>query len=296
MTKALKKITQKVQFLFFMSLGIGLASLGLESFLIPNHFIDGGVTGLAMLSAQYFNQPLPIMILLINLPFLMFGFKRFPLSFAIKSCLSICCLSLVLHYVTFPTLTEDAILAAVFGGVFLGAGIGFAIRSHGVLDGTEILAISLNERFYLNVGDIILVFNTIIFSLGAMHLGIELTLYSLMAYFAASKTADFIIHGFDEHIGIYIVSTKSETIKQHVIQELQTTLTIFEGRGAYANQQQDILFCVITQFEKHKLKQLVYDIDPSAFLISYKISYSKGGQTKESKLPQTKRFPKKQTN
>ena len=224
MRNSILSFKKKSQYTLFVILGLFLAALGLEGFLLPTHFIDGGVTGLAMLSSQYFNQPLPLMIILINLPFVIIGFKRFSVQFAITSALSIFALAALLHIFNFPVVTQDKLLAAVFGGLFLGAGIGFTIRGNSVLDGTEIVALILNQKFYINVGDIILVFNTIIFSLAAIFLGLEAMMYSIITYFAASKTADFIIHGLDEHIGLLIISKKSNQIKPAIINPVKISI------------------------------------------------------------------------
>ena len=169
--------------LIFILFGIILALIGLEGFLIPNHFIDGGVTGLSMLVAQLVNQPLPYVILVVNIPFVILGFKLIKWQLAFRGSLAIIGLSLLLQFVPVAVVTHDKLLAAIFGGLFLGAGIGFTLRGGGVLDGTEIVAIIIKKQFHMTIGDVILIFNSILFVFAALFLGLEVTMYSILSYF-----------------------------------------------------------------------------------------------------------------
>src|SRR6185295_5598098 len=192
-------------------LGILSAGLGLKGFLMSSHFIDGGVTGISMLLADILGWPLSILILAINLPFIALGYRQIGRAFAIKSTLAIGGLALCLAFVKFPDVTPDKLLTAVFGGFFIGAGIGLAIRGGAVLDGTEIAALLVSKgSTLLKVGDVILLLNIVIFSAAAFFLGVEPALYSMLTYFAASKTVDFLIHGVEEYTAITIMSDRSE--------------------------------------------------------------------------------------
>ena len=196
--------------------GIVSAAFGLKSFLLPNLFIDGGATGIALLLTEIFHANLALCILLINIPFVLLGFKTIGRQFAIKTAVSISLLALVMATITFPDITHEKILVAVFGGFFLGAGIGLAIRGGGVIDGTEVLALYLSRKLGTTVGDIITLINIIIFSAAAYFLSIETAMYSMITYLSASKTVDFIIEGIEEYTGIMIISSKSEELRKMV--------------------------------------------------------------------------------
>src|ERR687894_229300 len=190
-------------------LGVLSAALGLKGFLLPSRFIDGGVTGVSMLVAELSGVPLAALIVVFNIPFLVFGYRQVGRAFALKSVAAIFGLAACLAFVKFPVVTDDKLLTAVFGGFFIGAGIGLAIRGGGVLDGTEVAALVLSKRLGTQVGDIILVLNVLIFAVAAAFLGVEPALYSMLTYFAASKTIDFILHGIEEFNGVTIVSPRS---------------------------------------------------------------------------------------
>ncbi|MEI7503218.1 MAG: YitT family protein, partial [Paludibacter sp.] len=217
----LLKVTRRTfkDFVLIM-LGILSASFGFKGFLLTNHFIDGGVTGISLLISALSPIPLYVLIICINLPFIFLGYKIMGKHFAIKTALAIAGLALCLATVNFPDVTRDNLLVAVFGGFFLGAGIGLTIRGGAVIDGTEILAIFLSRKLGTTIGDIIISVNVIIFIVAAYLLGVEIALYSMITYFVASKTLDFIIEGIEEYIGVTIVSTKSEEIRKMIIYKM----------------------------------------------------------------------------
>ena len=194
----------------FILLGITSATFGLKGFLIPNHFIDGGAMGISMLASQFSSISLGVFIILINTPFILLGKRLLGNAFALKTFLAIVGLSTSLSFISIPLVTTDPILIAVFGGVFLGAGIGFAMRGGAVIDGTEVLAIYLSKKLGATVGDIMLAMNTLIFSVAAYLMGVEIALYSLLTYLAASKALDFIVEGIEEYVGVTIVSDYCE--------------------------------------------------------------------------------------
>jgi uncharacterized membrane-anchored protein YitT (DUF2179 family) len=266
-------------------LGILSAGLGLKGFLLSSHFIDGGVTGISMLLAKVLGWPLSILILVINLPFIALGYRQIGRAFAIKSTLAIAGLALCLAFVKYPDVTPDKLLTAVFGGFFIGAGIGLAIRGGAVLDGTEIAALLISKSSHLlKVGDVILLLNILIFSAAAFFLGIESALYSMLTYFAASKTVDFLIHGVDEYTAVIIMSERSEEIRQVILRELQRGVTIYKGRGGLTDTEQDILFCVVTRLEIGRIKTAAHEIDPAAFIIVHPLADAEGGVIKKLAL------------
>ena len=258
-------------------IGILSAGLGLRGFLIPNHFIDGGVTGTSMFVSEITGVWLSVLILLINTPFVIVGWQQIGKKFSIRSAVAIVGLAITVFAVPYPEITHDKLLAAVFGGFFLGAGIGLAIRGGAVLDGTEVVALLVSRKTGVTVGDFIFIFNVLLFSVAALYLGIEPALYSMLTYFSASKTIDFLIHGIEEYNGVMIVSEKSKEIRQFVTEELERGVTVFKGSGGIRHDTKEILYCVITRYEIPKIKDAVKAIDASAFITITNISDTSGG-------------------
>lgn len=274
----MKKLIHAMLDFVLIVLGIFSAGLGLKGFLLSSHFIDGGVTGVSMLAANVLGWPLSILILVINLPFIALGYRQIGRAFALRSTLAIAGLALVLAFVKYPDVTPDKLLTAVFGGFFIGAGIGLAIRGGAVLDGTEIAALLISKSSHLlKVGDVILLLNIFIFSAAAFFLGIESALYSMLTYFAASKTIDFLIHGVEEYTAVIIMSERSEEIRQLILRELERGVTVYKGRGGMTDEEQDILFCVVTRLEIGRIKTAAHGVDASAFIVVHPLADAEGG-------------------
>lgn len=269
-------------------IGIFSASFGLKGFLLTNHFIDGGATGISLLISELTEIPLYLLIILVNAPFIILGYKVMGNQFAIKTALAISVLAIVLATVVFPNVTDDKLLVAVFGGFFLGAGIGFAIRGGAVIDGTEVLAIFLSRKLSTTIGDIIIIINAIIFGVAVYFLGVEIALYSMITYLAASKTLDFIVEGFDENIGVTIVSSHSEEIRQMIIQKLGRGVTVYNGKSGYGKRGEtrnaEIIYTVITRLELNKLTTEIEKIEPNAFVVMNSVKDTKGGMIKKRLL------------
>lgn len=271
-------------------LGILSAGMGLKGFLLSSHFIDGGVTGISMLLSDVTKLPLSILIFVINMPFLWLGYSKLGTIFAIKSTLAIAGLSLVLAFITFPDVTHDKLLTAVFGGFFIGVGIGLAIRGGAVLDGTEIAALLVSKKTHIaKVSDIILLLNVVIFSAAVFILGVESALYSILTYLAASKMVDFILNGIEQYTGVTVISTKSEDIRKAIIQNLGRGVTIYQGKSGYGkdglvNDPRDIIFTVATRLEIPSLKTEILRIDPRAFIVQHSIDDTTGGLLKRKTL------------
>jgi uncharacterized membrane-anchored protein YitT (DUF2179 family) len=267
----------------FIALGVFSAALGLKSFLLSSRFIDGGVTGVSMLLAQVAGLPLSILILVLNLPFIALGWRMIGRLFAFRSALAIGSLAVVLAVVHFPDVTPDKLLTAVFGGFFIGAGIGLAMRGSAVLDGTEIAALLVSRRSALvRVGDVILGLNVVIFTAAAFFLGVESALYSILTYFAASRTLDFVVHGIEEYTAIIVVSTKSEEVRAAITGELGRGVTVLQGRGGVSDAAQDVIYCVVTRLEIGRVKGVVRAIDRSAFVIIHALADAEGGVVRKS--------------
>jgi len=270
-----------------ISLGICSAAFGLESFLVPSNFIDGGVTGVSLLTTEITNVPLYILLLLINIPFVFLGYRVIGKHFAIKTALAITGLAICVATVHFPVVTQDKLLVAVFGGFFLGAGIGLTVRGGAVIDGTEVLAIFLSRKLSTTMGDIIIVINILIFSTAAYFLSIESALYSMITYLAASKTLDFVVEGIDEYTGVTIISSHHEEIRQMIINTMGRGVTVYSGKrgfGKTGEKEIDIVYTVITRLELNKLNTEIEKIDPHSFIVMNSVKDTKGGMIKKRAL------------
>lgn len=274
---------------FLVLLGVLSASFGLKSFLLPSGFLDGGVTGISLITAAVSNVSLSVLIVAINIPFMFLAFSVVSKQFAIKSIVAIFLLAVALKVIDFPDITHDKLLIAVFGGFFLGLGIGLAVRGGAVLDGTEVLAVYLNKKTNLTMGSIILIFNIIIFSVAAYVFNIEIALYAILTYMAASKTVDFIVTGIEEYVGVTIMSDYSEEIRLAIIQKMGRGCTIYKGKKGYAQSGEelkdtDIVYTLLTRLELSKLETEIEKIDSKAFIVMHSIKDAKGGVIKKRPL------------
>jgi uncharacterized membrane-anchored protein YitT (DUF2179 family) len=262
-------------------LGILSAGMGLKGFLLSSGFIDGGVTGVSMLLARVTRLPLAFWLPAVNLPFIVLGYRYLGAPFATRSTLAIAALAADLTFVHYPDVTPDLLLTAVFGGFFIGAGIGLAIRGGAVLDGTEIAALLVSRRSsVVKVGDVILAFNVVLFLIAMRVLGVNEALYSILTYIAAARTLDFVIHGLEEYTAITIVSTRSRAIRERILTELERGVTVLHGEGGAAGHDLEILYCVVTRLEIGKVKGIVRSIDPDAFVTSQVLADAEGGVLK----------------
>lgn len=269
---------------FFIILGIISASFGLRGFLLPNMFIDGGVMGISLIVAELSNIPLSILIVAINLPFLVMGFSTISKQLAIKSIIAIFLLAFSVHYIPFPVITDDKLLIAIFGGFFLGLGIGLSIRGGSVIDGTEILAIFVSKKTILTIGDVILLFNVIIFLAAVYVFTIEISLYAMLTYLAASKTIDFVVSGIEEYVGVTIISNYSNEIRLAIIENLGRSCTIYSGKRGLSLEETEIVYTLITRLELAKLYTEIDKIDEDAFVVMHSIKDAKGGMIKKRPL------------
>ncbi|MEZ0542262.1 YitT family protein [Fibrella arboris] len=269
----------------FLITGVLCAGMGLKGFLLPNDFIDGGAMGISLLLEITTGAELALLVVLVNLPFIWLGYRQISRGFAIRTTLAISLLAVCLVAVPYPVVTTDKLLISVFGGFFLGAGIGLAIRGGGVLDGTEVLAIWVSRRSALTVGDVIMVINVLVFGAAAILLTIETALYAMLTYLAASKTVDFLIHGIEEYTAVIIVSDHHQAMRSMITEKLGRGVTVFKGEKGYGkrgHQQADtsILYAVVTRLELTRLKDSISRIDEHAFVINHGIDDAKGGMIK----------------
>lgn len=271
---------------FLICLGIVSAGFGLKGFLLSNGFIDGGATGISLLIARLTGTPLSLLLIVINTPFLVLGLRTIGREFAFKALLAIIGLAFAVAVIPYPAITNDKLLIAVFGGFFLGAGIGFSVRGGAVIDGTEVLALYLSRKMGLTMGDVILIINVIVFSFAAYLINIETALYAMLTYLSASKTVDFLLEGIEEYTGVTIVSPKADAIREAISYELNQGVTVYKGErgfGKTGEKQNDILiiYTVITRLEINRLKAVIHRIDSDAFIVMNSVKDTIGGMTKK---------------
>jgi len=265
--------------------GIACAGMGIKGFLVSSNFIDGGVTGISMLLAKVTGLPLPLGLIAVNAPFVAIGYRQLGWAFALRSTLAIAVLAAVVGVVPYPNVTPDPLLTAVFGGFFIGAGIALAVRGGAVLDGTEIAALLISRRApLLRVGDVILLFNAVLFLIAMAFLGVNEALYSILTYVAAARTLDFVLYGLDEYTAITIMSSGSAAIRRRITNELGRGVTVYRGYGGVSEQEQDVLYCVVTRLEIGKVKAIVRGVDASAFVVFHALSGVEGGTLKRLPL------------
>ena len=269
--------------IFAIALAVAFATLGLEGFLLPNGFLDGGVTGCAILLELLFGWPVALVLPLLSVPFLALAYFTVSRRIFFKSIGSIAALALSLSLVTFPVVTEDKLLIAIFGGLCLGMGIGLAVRSGAVLDGAEVLGIYLNDRFGVSIGKVVLVFNVALFGVTAAVLTTEAAMYSVLTFLVAAEVTDVIMRGLENFIGVTIVSRHAEAVQHALIHELGVGLTIYEGRGGFESAGEDrgpsrpIIQTVVNRIDLRRLYALLDEQDPRAFVLEFDVHTVRGG-------------------
>lgn len=282
------EISHAIREYIFIIFGVFSAGFGLKGFLLPNNFIDGGATGISLLLENITSLNLGILLVIVNLPFIYLASKTIGKKFALKSIIAISLLAIVVHFVNYPTITEDKLLIAVFGGFFLGSGIGLSMRGGSVIDGTEVLAIFLSRKLSLTIGDVLFLINILIFSLGAYILSIETALYAMLTYLSAAKTVDFVVDGVEEYVGVTIISNEHEELRVMIIEKLRRACTIYAGKGGYGSTgysyEKDIIYTVVTRLELARLQTEIDKIDKDAFIIMGVVKDLKGGMIKKKPL------------
>jgi uncharacterized membrane-anchored protein YitT (DUF2179 family) len=263
--------------------GILFCGFALKGFLVPNQFFDGGVTGISLLLHELYHWNIGYVIVIVNIPFIIMGAFQVNKSFAIRTFIAVIGLALCLHFIPYPQITSDKLLVSIFGGVFMGLGVGLAIRGGCALDGIEVLALYTGKRISFTISEIILGINIIIFLIAAIKLGLPVALYSILTYYTASRTINFVIEGIEEYTGVTIISSQSEKIKEKLVLDLGRGITVYKGERGFmkdsfnTSQPVDIVFTVVTRMELRRLKNMVEDIDPKAFVFTSIIKEAAGG-------------------
>jgi len=269
----------------YTTIGIVCAVISIKGFMIPNHFLDGGITGISILVHEITHIDVSIPLLILNLPFLYIGYKHISKTFAIKSLLAVVFLALFLNIIPVPAVTKDYFLTAAFGGFFIGLGIGFVIRGGGVIDGLEVIADYAHKKYGLTTSEIILAINSLIFLVIAIELGLDKALYSILTFFTALKVSDYVVDGFEEYTALTIISPESEAIKNLIVNDFGKAISVYKGERGYlpgafeVHSDCDILVTVLTRLEIHKLKEAILAKDPKAFMYIHSIKEVKGGVT-----------------
>ncbi|HYD21101.1 MAG TPA: YitT family protein [Flavipsychrobacter sp.] len=270
----------------YIILGIVFSAFAMKSFLVPNHFLDGGVTGLSLLGHEVFHWNLGLLLILTNLPFIVMGAYQVSKGFAVKTSLAVIGLAIALQYIEFPTVTSDNLLVSMFGGFFLGLGIGLAMRGGCAIDGLEVLALYTLKKTSFTITEVILGMNIVIFLAAGIHFGIETALYAMLTYYIAMRTIDYVIEGMEAYTGVTIISGKSDEVKEALVLKMGRGITIYKGERGFmkdsfdVSHDCDIVFTVITRLEVRKLKNVVHRIDPKAFVFTHTIKETAGGVLK----------------
>ncbi len=270
----------------FSIIGVFFAVVGLQGFMVPNNFLDGGVTGISILVKGFSNIHISYLLVFFNIPFLIVGYRKIGKTFSIQALFAILMLAAGMYFIEIPAFTTDKVLIAVFGGFFVGLGIGFVIRGGGVIDGLEVIGYYTQKRSGLTSGEIILALNCLIIIGAAFKFGIETGMYSILVYYTAMKTSDYVVDGFEEYTSLTIISAEFEAVKSLLINEFGKAITVYKGERGYLPGGEekindvDIIMTVVTRLEIHRLKEAIGEVDPKAFLNIQSTKEVKGGLIK----------------
>lgn len=262
-----------------------LASIGLKAFLLPNGFLDGGVTGIAILISKTFGFDISLLLPIVSVPFFIIGYFTITKRILLKSIFAIILLSVVMYLENFSAVTEDKLIIATFGGIFLGTGIGLAIRSGAVLDGSELLGLYFNNKYGFSIGSIILGFNIVLFAITALVLTPEVAMYSILTYLVTSKAIDFTIQGFENYVGLMIVSSRSTEIQTKFMEKIGQGITVYQGVKGYGkkgiSENKEIIHLIVNRIDVMRVNRVIEKIDPSAFIIEFDVNNVKGGKIRK---------------
>lgn len=267
-----------------IAIGVFLASIGLKAFLLPNGFLDGGATGIAILLGELLGIDISLLLPIVSIPFFVIGYFTITKRILIKSVLSIIALSLMIHFENFTPITDDKLIIATFGGLFLGAGIGLAIRSGSVLDGSELLGLYFNTKYGLSIGSSIFLFNIILFGITAIVLSPEIAMYSILTYLVTGKAVDFTIQGFENYVGLMVVSQQSQSLQDRLMVQIGQGATVYQGTKGYGKNgmrnSHDIIHLVVNRIDVNRVSRLIDDVDKDAFVIEFDVNHVKGGKVR----------------
>ncbi len=277
----MNKFTNAFSEFFQIGIGILLASIGLKGFLLPNGFLDGGVTGIAILISRLYDVNVSFILILVSCPFLVLAWFALTKRILIKSIVSIIILAIFIHFENFSSITEDKLLIAIFGGLFLGAGIGLTIKNGAVLDGSEIFGIFVNKRLGISIGKTILYFNIVLFGITTVLLSVEVAMYSILTFLVTAKVIDLVIEGFEDYVGLMIVSEKVNEIEQNLISKIGVGMTLYKGSKGHGKRgvqsEGDIIHTVINRIDIRRTYDMIDKVDENAFIIEFDVNNIRGG-------------------
>jgi uncharacterized membrane-anchored protein YitT (DUF2179 family) len=266
-----------------MILGTGLAVVAMKGFMIPNRFLDGGVTGVSILLHEMLHVNISFLMLVLNLPFIYLGYRKIGKTFAVQTSIAVLLLSLGLLFVNINPITSDKLLIAIFGGILIGTGVGLVIRTGCVIDGAEVIAVFTQRKTGFSNSEIIMAINTLLFAAAAIQFGIESAMYSVITYFTATKATDYVVDGIEEFTAMNIICSKQEEVKHHLVNDLGKGITVYKGERGYLpgafNIKHDceIIVTIVTRLEIKRIHDSVLSIDPGAFLYVQSIKEASGG-------------------
>jgi uncharacterized membrane-anchored protein YitT (DUF2179 family) len=269
--------------LLHLALGTGLAVLAMKGFMIPNRFMDGGITGISILLHEIFHINISFLVIVLNVVFIYLGYIRIGKTFAVQTTIAVAMLSLGLLFVEITPITHDKLLIAIFGGILIGTGVGLVIRGGGVIDGAEVIAVFTKRRTGFSNSEIIMLFNTIIFAIAAFQFGIETAMYSIITYFTATRATDYVVDGIEEFTALNIISTQPEEVKSFLVNELGKGITVYKGERGYLPGSFDIktdceiVVTIVTRLEIKQIEEALMKIDPKAFVFVQSIKEATGG-------------------
>ena len=276
-----------VRNLLQITIGICLAVLAMKGFMIPNRFLDGGITGISILIFEIFHINISLLVTLLNAFFIYLGYKRIGKTFAVQTSIAVVLLSIGLFFVDITPITNDKLLIAIFGGLFMGAGVGLVIRGGGVIDGAEVIAVFTGRKTGFSNSEIIMLMNVIIFSIAAFRFGIETAMYSVITYFTASRTIDYVVDGIEQFTAVNIISAQPEEVKNYLVNELGKGITVYKGERGYlpgsfnVKTDADIIVTIVTRLEIKQIQEALVKIDPKVFVYVQSIREASGGILKE---------------
>lgn len=277
--KELLSFNNSVQIL----MGVGLALFALKGFMIPNHFLDGGITGVSLLLHELFHIPVNYLLIVVNLPFIVLAYAKISKEIAIKSLIAIILLAVGLHFVQIPSITHDKLLISIFGGAIIGMGMGLVMRAGAVIDGIEIIAVMTTKRIGVTISEVIVVLNAILFLIAALKFGIEIGMYALITYFTAVRAADYVVDGVEEFTALTIICSKSDDVKSIIVNEFRKGITVYKGERGYlpgsfdAKSDCDVIVTIVTRLELLSIKNAIRATDPTAFMYVNSIKEASGG-------------------
>jgi uncharacterized membrane-anchored protein YitT (DUF2179 family) len=267
-------------------LGCSLAVLAMRGFLIPNKFMDGGITGISILLYKMYHINISVLSIVLNIPFVYLGYRRIGKTFAVQTIIAVCLLALGLQFVHIEAITTDKLLIAFFGGLIIGSGVGIVLRTGAVVDGAEVIAVFTKRKTGFSNSEIILMINALIFGIAALQFGLETAMYSLITYFTATRATDYVVDGIEQYTAINIISSKQEEVKDYLVNEINKGITVYKGERGYlpgsfdVKTDTDIIVTVVTRLEVHNIQSAIHSIDPKAFVYVQSIKEAAGGVLK----------------